>query len=251
PVFMSFPGGLAELPTALAGSGFRTRTRTAVRVLRRTAHGFALECGPVPEPVHLDADAVVIAAPPGKAGPLLRTVAPAASTALGEIGSTSVAVVNLAFRDVTLPAGSGFLVPASERRAIKGATFSSQKWPISADGVTLLRASLGRAGEPTVLQRDDTELVRLVRHELRSLLGVDAEPIDTAVTRWGGGLPQYTPGHVERVARIRAAVADVPGLAVCGAAYDGVGIPACIASARLAADRVLASLTERGQWARG
>lgn len=251
PVFMSFPGGLAELPAALARSGFQTRTRTAVRVLRRTPDGFALECGPVPEPVHLDADAVVMAAPPGKTGPLLRELAPVASTALGEIGSTSVAVVSLAFRDITLPAASGFLVPATERRAIKGATFSSQKWPIGADGVTLLRASLGRAGEPTVLQREDAELVRLVRHELRSLLGVDAEPIDTAVTRWGGGLPQYTPGHVERVARIRAAVADVPGLAVCGAAYDGVGVPACIASARLAADRVLASLTERGQWTRG
>lgn len=247
PVFMSFPGGLAELPAALDGSGFQTRTRTAVRALRRTADGFALVCGPVPEPILIDADAVVIATPPGKAGPLLREVAPPASSELGDIGSTSVAVVSLAFRELALPPGSGFLVPATERRAIKGATFTSQKWPVAPPGLTLLRASLGRAGEPTVLQRDDAELVRLVRHELQSLLGIDAEPIDSAVTRWGGGLPQYTPGHVERVARIRASVADVPGLAVCGAAYDGVGVPACIASARLAADRVLAALPVRGQ----
>jgi oxygen-dependent protoporphyrinogen oxidase len=69
-----------------------------------------------------------------------------------------------------------------------------------------------------------------------------AEPVDAVVTRWGGGLPQYAVGHVERVARIRAAVAAVPGLAICGAAFDGVGIPACIAAARTAADRVTARL---------
>ena len=81
----------------------------------------------------------------------------------------------------------------------------------------------------------------LARHDLRLLLGIDAEPVETLVTRWGGGLPQYAVGHVDRVARIRAAVAAVPGLAVCGASYDGVGIPACIASATKATAQVLAS----------
>jgi oxygen-dependent protoporphyrinogen oxidase len=114
-------------------------------------------------------------------------------------------------------------------------------------GLTLLRASVGRAGENQILQRADAELITLVRHELRALIGVTAEPVDALVTRWGGGLPQYAVGHVERVARIRAAVADVPGLAVCGATYDGVGIPACIASAYAAADRIAASLVREGQ----
>ena len=99
-------------------------------------------------------------------------------------------------------------------------------------GLTLLRASVGRAGEARVLQRDDAELVALVRHELRRAARHHAPSRSTrSCTRWGGGLPQYAVGHVDRVARIRAAVAAVPGLAVCGAAYDGVGIPACIASA--------------------
>ena len=93
----------------------------------------------------------------------------------------------------------------------------------------LLRASVGRVGEPQALQLEDAELVALVRRDLRVLLGIDAAPVDARVTRWGGGLPQYAVGHVERVARIRAAVDAVPGLAVCGAAFDGVGIPACIA----------------------
>ena len=129
---------------------------------------------------------------------------------------------------------------------VKAVTLSSQKWPMRTDGLTVLRASIGRVGENQVLQREDRELVALVRHELRALLGIDSEPLDAIVTRWGGGLPQYAVGHVERVARIRAAVAGVPGLAVCGATYDGVGIPACIASAYAAADQVVASIAARG-----
>jgi oxygen-dependent protoporphyrinogen oxidase len=97
---------------------------------------------------------------------------------------------------------------------------------------------VGRAGEAQVLQRSDAELVALARHELGELLGIAADPVGALVTRWGGGLPQYAVGHVERVARIRSSVATVPGLAICGAAFDGVGIPACIASARAAVQRL-------------
>jgi oxygen-dependent protoporphyrinogen oxidase len=81
---------------------------------------------------------------------------------------------------------------------------------------------------------------------LVDLIGLDATPIDSLVTRWGGGLPQYGVGHVERIQRIRTAVATVPGLAVCGATYDGLGIPACIASATRVVDAVLASVPGRG-----
>jgi len=70
-------------------------------------------------------------------------------------------------------------------------------------------------------------------------------PVASRVTRWGGALPQYTVGHLDRVARIRAAVASQPGLAVCGAAYDGVGIPACVATARAAVSQVMTLLTVR------
>ena len=80
---------------------------------------------------------------------------------------------------------------------------------------------------------------------------LDTRPVDVRVTRWGGALPQYAVGHVERIARVRAAVAAVPGLAICGAAFDGVGVPACIGSARLAVDHLAAASAGRGQWARG
>jgi oxygen-dependent protoporphyrinogen oxidase len=143
--------------------------------------------------------------------------------------------------------GSGLLIGVGERLMTKAVTLSSQKWPLETDGLTLLRASVGRIGETLPLQLEDAELIDVVRRELRPLLGIGDAPVDARVTRWGGGLPQYAVGHVERIARVRASVAAVPGLAVCGAAFDGVGIPACIASARLAVDRVLATVPARGE----
>jgi oxygen-dependent protoporphyrinogen oxidase len=109
----------------------------------------------------------------------------------------------------------------------------------------LVRCSVGRVGEEAVLQRDDGELAAIAGADLAAATGVTGAPVASRVSRWGGGLPQYTVGHLDRVARIRAAVAGQPGLAVCGAAYDGIGIPACIATARLAAGQVLAYLESR------
>lgn len=243
-VFASLPGGLGVLPQALARS-LDIRTGCTVRSLRRVPSGFELQIGPTRERTVLTADAVVVAVPPGKAAGLLREVAPLAAGELTGVRSASVAIVSAAFRDVALPAGSGLLVPPSEGRAVKGVTVTSQKWPGAPAGLTLLRASVGRDGDERVLQRDDAELVALVLYELRILLGVAAPPVDTLVTRWGGALPQYEVGHLDRVARIRAAVDGVPGLAVAGAAYDGVGVPACIATGTLAADRILPVLGGR------
>lgn len=240
PVFASLRGGLGSLPAAMASSGrFEVRTGVTVRGIRRAADGFALDCGAVPASSVVQASGVVVATPAAKSARLLRSVAPVAAAELAAIESASVAIVTFAFRDVVLPPGSGLLVGAREGLAVKGVTLSSQKWPLETDGLSVLRVSLGRAGDAHVLQRDDAELVAVARHDLATLLGLRAEPVETLVTRWGGGLPQYAVGHVQRVARVRAAVADVPGLAVCGAAFDGVGLPACIASAQAAASRVL------------
>jgi oxygen-dependent protoporphyrinogen oxidase len=135
-------------------------------------------------------------------------------------------------------------------RAVKATTFSTVKWPhlagapaSGAEPLEIVRCSVGRIGEETLLQRDDDDLASLADAELTEATGVRGAPVATRVTRWGGALPQYTVGHLDRVARIRATVATEPGLAVCGAAYDGVGIPACVATARTAADQVLAFLS--------
>ena len=171
-----------------------------------------------------------------------------AAAALGEISYASMAIVTLAYPDTAfpqLPRNSGYLVPAVDGRPVKAVTFSSVKWPhlrSRADGLVLVRCSAGRIGEEAILQRDDQELSELAAADLAAATGVRGRPADAVVTRWGGALPQYTVGHLDRVARIQASLAAQPGLAACGAAYAGVGIPACIGTARAAADQVLAGL---------
>jgi oxygen-dependent protoporphyrinogen oxidase len=132
------------------------------------------------------------------------------------------------------------LVAADEPLSVKAFTHSSTKWAHLADGgLVRLRASLGRFGEATTLQVDDAELVARARADLATLTGITAAPVATHVQRWGGGLPQYGVGHLERV---RAIEEGLPaGLAVAGAALHGVGVPACIATGRTAAERVAAT----------
>ena len=107
----------------------------------------------------------------------------------------------------------------------------------------VVRCSVGRIGETALLQRDDADLAALAAAELAHATGITARSVAQRVTRWGGGLPQYNVGHLDRVAAIREAVSEQPGLAVAGAAYNGVGIPACVATARAAARQVLAHLS--------
>jgi oxygen-dependent protoporphyrinogen oxidase len=275
PVFTTLTGGLGSLPPKLAAaSGAVVRTRATVRELTRLPRGWRLTIGSAHDPEWLEADAVILALPARPASRLLAGVdgaAPAAA-ALAEISYASMAIVTLAYPGEAFPvapSGSGFLVPAVDGHAIKAVTFSTVKWPHlrrapgqdepsqdepsqdgpSQDGPSqdtaglhIVRCSVGRFGDEAILQRDDADLADVAAADLATATGVRGQPADSRVTRWGGGLPQYSVGHLGRVARIRAGVAAQPGLAVCGAAYDGIGIPACIASARLAVNQVLAHL---------
>jgi len=245
PVFAGIPGGMGRLAETLA-AGLTVRTGSTVRDLGRTPDGFAVTVGPTTSPERVEADAVVLATPAAPSARLLREVAPAAAAELGGIESASMAVVTFAFRESSVAelvdaGSSGFLVPPVDGRRIKASTFSFAKWGWlreAGGGLLLLRTSLGRYGEATALQATDEELIAWSLADLASATGIHADPVDTHVQRWGGGLPQYAVGHLDRVARVRAAVDAVAGLAVCGAAYDGVGIPAVIASAHAAAARV-------------
>ncbi|MFE0515607.1 protoporphyrinogen oxidase, partial [Streptomyces sp. NPDC058964] len=194
------------------------------------------------------ADWVVVAGPAPAAAGLLAAESPAAAAELRAVEYASMALVTLFYRraGVSLPEGSGFLVPPVDGRSIKASTFSSQKWRWSAEenpDVVVLRASVGRYGETEILQREDAHLVDVARRDLKAATGLDATPLRTHVFRWTDGLPQYPVGHHARVARIREQVAKLPGLAVCGAQYDGVGIPACIASAYAAVDQLAGDLS--------
>jgi oxygen-dependent protoporphyrinogen oxidase len=252
PVFTTLAGGLGTLPAAVAAaSGARLRTRAMVRELARTADGWRLTIGSARSPEWLDADAVILALPAQPASRLLGPVSAAAAAALAEISYASMAIITLAYPRAAfaaLPPGSGYLVPAADGRPVKAVTVSTSKWPhlrASAPDLVIARCSVGRIGEEALLQRDDADLVALAAADLAAATGVRGQPAASRVTRWGGALPQYTVGHLDRVARIRAAVASCPGLAVCGAAYDGIGIPACVASAALAAGQVTGQLRAR------
>jgi protoporphyrinogen/coproporphyrinogen III oxidase len=253
PVFGSLRGGLARLAEVLAAdSRISVRTATPVRECAARGSGFRLRVGSAAGSETVDVDAVVLAVPAGKAAVLLDALAPAAAAALAQVATASVVIVTLAFPQLAagvLPAGSGILIPEVEGLEVKAMTFSSQKWPGvgGESSVSLLRGSFGRAGEEVTLQRSDADLIESLRGVLATVTGLTTRPVDTQVQRWGGGLPQYRPGHLDLVRQVRAAVAEVAGLAVCGASYDGVGVPACIGSGTAAADRVLGWLSERGQ----
>jgi oxygen-dependent protoporphyrinogen oxidase len=247
PVFAGLVGGLGRLPAAVAAaSGAQVRLCTTVRGLERTARGWRLTAGSAADPAYVDADAVVLAVPAAPAARLLREVAPSAAAEIGGIEYASVGIVTLALAGPAPGAGSGYLVPAVEGRATKAVTFTSRKWAHLGGGPAIVRASVGRYAEPQTLQRDDAELVETVRVELAAAVGPLPPLVDSRVRRWGGGLPQYAVGHRERVRRIREAVGGQPGLAVAGAAYDGVGVPACAASGRKAAQAALAGLPHNG-----
>ncbi len=248
PVFMGIRGGIGTLPLAVADSvrarGGEILTRTPVTELRRTPEGgWQVRSGER----EWRADAVVLAAPAPAAARLLRAENPAAAAELDGVEYASMALITLAYRrdETALPDGSGFLVPPVDGRTIKASTFASQKWGWIAEenpDLVVLRTSVGRYGETEILQRDDTELADVSRQDLKAATGLDATPVATRVTRWDDGLPQYPVGHHARVARVREHIARLPGLAVCGAPYDGVGIPACIASAYAAVDQLRGDL---------
>jgi protoporphyrinogen/coproporphyrinogen III oxidase len=270
-VFTTLAGGLGLLPAFLVKqSGAEVRTASMTRALAPapgTGRGWRLTVGSAAAGELVDADAVILAVPARPAVRLLAGApgASAAVTALGEISYASMAIVTLAYPRSAFPGAglaalgwSGYLVPAVDGRAVKAVTFSTVKWPHLADmavpgaePLEIVRCSVGRIGEEALLQQADEDLAVLAAAELAAATGVRGAPVASRVTRWGGALPQYTVGHLDRVARIRAAVATQPGLAVCGAAYDGVGIPACVATAHAAASQVTEFLRRGRQWSHG
>jgi protoporphyrinogen/coproporphyrinogen III oxidase len=242
PVFSTIEGGMSRFVDALAATLPDVRLGLPVRELRRHGTGWRLTVGSTRDASTVDADGVVLAVPATPAARLLSTVDGVAGVPLGY---ASVALVALALPATKLPELSGFLVPATEGFAVKAVTFFDQKWShLRRPGLTLVRASVGRAGDEHQLQRTDPDLLDLVRDEVARLLGVDRlpDPVDAAVFRWGGGLPQYEPHHRDRVAALRAALTAHPAITVAGAAYDGVGIPACVTSGWTAADTLLDAL---------
>ncbi len=220
------------------------RLRTVVEALTRDGERWRI----VAEGQTLDADAVVVATPAFAAARLLAPLDGPLARDLDAIEYASSATVTLGFRAAGVAdrlTGFGFVVPFAERRALLACTFASRKYPGRAPaGHELLRAFLGGARRPDLVELDDEALVTTVRSELRSLLGISADPLLVRVARYRRAMPQYAVGHLDRVAAIEQRVAALPGLVLAGAAYRGVGIPDCVRSGEAAADAV----AERLHW---
>ncbi|MER5275813.1 protoporphyrinogen oxidase [Streptomyces sp. NPDC002809] len=255
PVFQGIEGGLGTLPGAVADAvragGGEILTETPVLGLTRSAEGWDVRT----DARVISADGIVLAAPAWSASTLLAAESPAASAELAGVEYASMALVTMAFRRSDVAGSeafdgcSGFLVPPVDGHTIKASTFSTHKWQWVSDAAPdlfVLRTSVGRYGEEDHLHREDGELVDVSLSDLAAATGLAAKPVATEVTRWIGGLPQYPVGHLGRVARIREEVAKLPALRVCGAVYDGVGIPACIASAHRAADEIARDVAGAG-----
>ncbi|MDO3682302.1 protoporphyrinogen oxidase [Micromonospora sp. C28ISP2-4] len=247
PVFGTLAGGLSTLVEAAAtASGATIRRGTAVRELRRTPGGWRLTVGPTRDAEHVEADAVLLAVPARPAARLLAAAAPEVADTVGVLDYASVALITLALPGPALPELSGFLVPAGEGLTIKASTFFTTKWGHlrRPDGLALVRASVGRYGDEASLQLTDDDLADAVHRELSAVLGTPLPvPVAWHVQRWGGALPQYTPGHTARVAAARTTLrAACPTLAVAGAGYDGVGIPVCVRSGETAAEEIITAL---------
>lgn len=190
--------------------------------------------------------AVIVATPASAAASLLHATQPELASELASISYRSSVTVALGFhRDVraSLPPGFGFLVPRSENKRLLAATFVHNKFPHRAPaGRALIRCFLGGSRDGPILELPDDEILRLARVELRQILGLSAEPLFTRVYKWKASMAQYAVGHLDRLERIERLRRHLPGLALAGNGYRGIGVPDCVRSGQEAAEQVLAGL---------
>ena len=192
----------------------------------------------------IDADRVLLATPAFVTADLMDSLSVEAAEQLMKIPYSGTAIATLAYRrsDVEHPLdATGFLVPRTEPRAITACTWSSSKWANRApEGYALLRCFFGRAGSAEdALQASDDDLAHTAAREMRELVGATGEPILSRVHRWEGAMPQYEVGHLDKLARIDAALEAFPGLEVAGSGYRGIGLPDCIKQGHEAAERLM------------
>jgi oxygen-dependent protoporphyrinogen oxidase len=216
------------------------QTATAVTGIQRDENGFRLELAGGDA---ITAGAVVLATPSHVAAELLEPLDASAAALLRQIPAVSNAAVSMGFHAADVPhelSGYGYVVPRSAQRRALACSWASSKLPGRApEGRVLLRVFLGRAGQEIDQGTDDDTLIAEAREELRSTLGVVEAPIFSRVFRYPNAMPQYTLGHLARMAELDRAISSTKGIFLAGNAYQGVGIPDCIRSGQKAAFKAL------------
>ena len=246
--FTSFVHGMQELTDRMADAAGRNRMHTGmlVRSLQRTSEDgwrASLSNGS-----SVSGNAVIIATESWAAEPLIRPHDQTTAEALASIPTSSSATISIAFNENEVGFdlnAFGVLCPLVEGRALMAATYSSTKWSGRAPaGKVLLRGFVGGPHNQEIVKRSDEELVETVLAEFRSLLGLNpfAKPLFSRVFRWARGMPQYTLGHLKRIELIENRSVQIPGLALAGGCYRGVGVPNCIESGERAVSKIF------GEW---
>lgn len=236
-LFASFDAGMQVLIDALKESLRWTRISVGKKVSKiDNERGWCVQCA---DGEVLRADAVVLSTPATIAASILSSRFSNLRSELEQIPMTPSVTISLAYREADvgpLPPGFGLVVPRTEGKKLWACTLVHQKYPNRApSGAVLLRCFYGGRQDGALLELDDSELMALAAREIQTWIPLRGEPLLTLVQRHPHGMPLYRVGHLDRVKRIDEIVSAVPGLALAGNAYRGVGIPDCIQSARDAA----------------
>jgi oxygen-dependent protoporphyrinogen oxidase len=239
PIFTTLKNGMQHLAETLVSRLTGTLlTNAPVQALQPQAGDWLVSAG-----MHSDCfDAVIVALPAPVAAQVLRPTGPELSGELAAVQYGSSITVGLGYdRDVrqSLPPGFGFLVPRSEGKRLLAATFVHNKFPHRApEDRALLRCFFAGGNAENIWHLSDDEIVGIVRTELQQILGVRSEPLFARVYKWKSAMAQYGVGHLDRLDRIERLRQQLPGLALAGNAYRGIGVPDCIRSGRDAAAQV-------------
>jgi oxygen-dependent protoporphyrinogen oxidase len=247
PLFTSLKNGMQQMVDALVARLDAKALKTSAPVLSviRQDNGWTVCAGYKTD--HFDA--VIIAAPTHAAAALLGSADENLARDLSEIQYSSSVTVTLGYDETVrraLPAGFGFLVPRTAGHRMLAATFVHNKFPHRApENRAIIRCFLGGARDEQILQASEEEILQIVRRELREIINLNAEPLFARVYKWKSAMAQYSVGHLERVQRIESFRQKLPGLALAGNGYNGIGVPDCVRSGSEAAGKILA---EMGMW---
>jgi len=247
PLFTSLREGMQQMVDALVArlDVNALRTSAPVESVIPQHNGWTVSAGYQSD--HFDA--LIVATPARAASAVLQLADENLARELGEIPYSSSVTVALGYDETvrrSLPPGFGFLVPRSEGRRLLAATFVHNKFPHRApENRALLRCFLGGESVEQFLNASDEQVLRIVREELQQILGLTADPLFVRIYRWRAAMAQYSVGHLERLERIEALLQKLPGLALAGNGFSGIGVPDCVRSGTEAATKVISGM---GMW---